>query len=458
MTQPLIHRSSTAGEAYVRALTSVYRQWRVYDPSYALSRDFDAYEKVRRDAVIAHALQYRRHLVAGRSWQFQPASESKVDKEAAAVMRQLFQRIRRFTNARYNLANAVVRGQAFAAIEGDRSVERFGDGKFRRWWVPTKLVDIDKRRFHRHADWGTDPETNESMLNVHWRMFSIERTRWERLEHPEHFVKHTYDDEESSIGYGRGLIDALYFFWRMKELTLNEGMGGVERWAQGMVVGKLDGVRVSNRINTALVSDFLSVLEKHKGRHAMVFDKQDDVQVVNGPGQGHQIVMEMLEYLDTALRTLIIGSNVTTAANTGGSYALAEVQENATEELVTYDRDILSDTINHDLTKMVWNLNRAALADCGLGGAQMPRFKIISSKTEDPQKVAQTVSTLLNSGVPLKREEVYEKVGFTPPNDDDEIIEGPQQAPGGQGEGMPAPMGPEAGGGPDLAALMGGLG
>ena len=58
---------------YVRALSAAYRNnVQIYDPSLWLARDPEAEEKMLRDADIAHAVGYRRHLIAGRNWRLTP--------------------------------------------------------------------------------------------------------------------------------------------------------------------------------------------------------------------------------------------------------------------------------------------------------------------------------------------------------------------------------------------------
>ncbi|HBY62777.1 MAG TPA: hypothetical protein DEH78_23380, partial [Solibacterales bacterium] len=68
MSAPVISRAFTnhVADLWVRALSSAYR-WRerVFEPSLALAADADIYSKLLQDAVIAHAVQQRKHMVAG---------------------------------------------------------------------------------------------------------------------------------------------------------------------------------------------------------------------------------------------------------------------------------------------------------------------------------------------------------------------------------------------------------
>ena len=70
-------RSSEAYQRYVETFSDALfsRDW-VYDPSYALAQDAEIYTKVLRDPVAAHAIRFRKHLVAGVEWHLEPASDS----------------------------------------------------------------------------------------------------------------------------------------------------------------------------------------------------------------------------------------------------------------------------------------------------------------------------------------------------------------------------------------------
>ena len=68
MTSELRTRNQSQ-QLYVRALSQAWRNTQqLHDPSVWLLRDPEVEEKMLRDADIAHAVGYRRHLIAGRTW------------------------------------------------------------------------------------------------------------------------------------------------------------------------------------------------------------------------------------------------------------------------------------------------------------------------------------------------------------------------------------------------------
>ena len=63
-------------QLYVRALSTAWRNnVELHDPSLWLLREPELEEKMLRDADIAHALQYRRHQIAGQRWNCIPRVE-----------------------------------------------------------------------------------------------------------------------------------------------------------------------------------------------------------------------------------------------------------------------------------------------------------------------------------------------------------------------------------------------
>lgn len=438
MSLPFQVRHSTPKQLYGHQLASLMDTGRIHDQSIALSRDPNVYDKMELDATISHLKQMRKHMVAGSRYQMEAASTRDIDKQGAEVIEKIFQiGLKRFEVSRYHLAEAAFRGSTIMRVHGEKRFINLFDGIPRLMWVPTFLQEVDRRRFDKVAtrvDVGKPTERHQT----EWRMFDYVRREWVKWGHPEWYVKHIYNDNESSLGYGRGLLDAMYFYWRAKEILWRAGLQGAERWALGFMVAKVDNARAAStgKTNQAIVNSFLRELEKQRSQHYFVMDKLDELDVLPGPGQGHEIVQKMLEYCDRQLRLLVLGSNLPTEATKGGSFNLAEVQQGSTDTLIRYDRHILAETITTDLVHMTWNLNRPALFSMGLAAAEPPRFVILDEKLKDPKAAAEVTEILLRAGVRLKADETYELLGRTQPGPGDEVIEPPSAGLGVPDESM----------------------
>lgn len=415
-------------ELYVRALSQAWRNnIQLHDPSLWLLRDPEAEEKMLRDADIAHAISYRQKLIAGRQWTVIPRLEgSPRAPVAVGVATELLHAIKHFTTGRHNLARAFFSGSRFARIHGVPRVLNIGDGKPRTWWVPTRLEDVDKRMYR------IVPKHEGGGLSASWERWNVHDQAWEveTVGDALGTIRHVYQDDQATLGYGRALREALGWWWYAKTNVFQESLQAVERFAQGIITAKIDGARDADTglPNTDLITEWQNVLEDLRARHVLVYDKADDIEVVQMNGQGWQLLREIREELKSTIFTLVLGANLTTAADKGGSYALAEIQENSTESIVQFDRETLEETLTDDLLGCIWWRNHANLAELGIV-EEKPRFSIKQEKRQDPQERATVAATLSGMGVDLSLEDLLEQTGFRKPEPGEDVVDGGSQQP-----------------------------
>lgn len=436
-TELRVHNQSQS--LYVRALSQAWRNnIQVYDPSLWLLRDAEAEEKMLRDADIAHAVDYRRHLIAGRQWTLVPRLEAAPEAElAVAVGTQLLESIRGFTGARFNLARAFLSGARFAQIHGMYRTLPLGDGKARQWWVPHRLEDLDKRIFR------IVPKNDGKHIRAHWERWNVAVEKFEPQSQLDatFMIRHTYQDDQPSLGYGRGLREAIGWWWYAKQHVFEESLVAIERFAGGIFKAKVDGLRDAGtgKPNTELIAEWIEALENMRSRHVLVHDGADDIEIIQGSGEGWQMLSDMRNELRTSIFTLVLGSNLPTGASEGGSYAMANVQQDSTEALIQFDRETLEETLTEDLLGCLWFANHANLVELGIV-EQKPRFAIKQDKYEDPQKRAQVAQILNTMGVDLSLEDLLEQTGFRKPSPGEDLVEGREQI-------EPDPLGGFGGGG-----------
>ena len=445
MTLPLIQGRNFNNELYNRALTSAYRVWvRLYDPDYALAREPDAWEKILRDPTICQAIEQRLNSVAARKWRIEAASDREEDSRAAKVMEELIGEVRQFQAARKILAGAIFRARTYAFIEGGHRTFTASEDVARTWWIPNRLRDVDRRRI-RYVPIRTPTESGYDKITVVTELWSVAEEKYSPLKHPEFFVKVKYNDEEGRLSYGRGLMDSLYFYWWIKGVIWREGLGGLERWSQGIVIGKVDSLREGSisKTNQDVRDELYTSLQDMRARHVILMGKEDEVEIKDGGMAGHQMVTSFLKYADEKIIALVLGSALPFSGGSdgGGSYARAYVEENSSEQLVQFDRHKMDEDLTNSLLALVWRLNRKNFVDMGLGGARMPRFSSVQEKREDPQVAAAIITQMAQTGLPLRLDEVYEKIGFTKPRAEvDDVFEGAITQPGVAGSSMPEGM------------------
>jgi hypothetical protein len=428
---PIIEGRNFNADLYNHALSNAYRVWtRLYDPAYGLARDPAIYSKVRRDATIAQAIDTRCHMVASRDWHMEPGDDSDESLKAAGICETLIKSIKDFGEARLILAMNVFHGRAYAFMEGATQARTLGDGEVRRWWVPLRLRDVDPRRIRfvphiEQVEYG--PQRPHQKLWVTQEMWSVVRQQYEEitLEHRKQFVSVIRLNQEANLGYGFPLLDSIYFLWWMKSICWREGLQGLERWSQGVVIGKIDSLREGgvDRNNEDVRDDLFNSLKNMRSRHVLVVDKETEIEVKEGGGSGHSMVMDFIKYMDDKLLALILGSVLPFGGgDAGGSYARARVESDTTSGVIQYDRDKLDNALTDGLVQFIWEQNYNNFAALGLKGASIPKFVTDLSNKNDPMQATAIITQLAQAGLPMKLEEVYSKVGLTMPSEDDKLF------------------------------------
>jgi len=430
MSQPFVQQSYQQ-DIYSQALASI---WNLYDKlpdiSYANSKDIDIWEIVQRDPKIRQGIQQRLNRVAGPTWGIFAGDDKREDsKRLASVVEDSFHRIPHFRDIRRRLASSVFRGMSVEFMQGKRREIQLGSYPPLNWWCITKMTNVDPRRFvirpvkEQRIDGTTRVrgELNISvLLDENLKHVKTSLYRYVKVEHPEWFVRVIYEDEESRLGQGRGLLESIYFYHWVKQIVIREGLQGLERWSQGIIVGKMDENREAStsKTNEDLRDEMVDVLNKMRSRHVVVVGKEDEVEVLTGGGEGHQIVTSFLNYVDNSLMALCTGAILPSGgAQESGSLARAEVEQDTQESIVQYDRDKIDEDLTTDMIGLFLRVNQPQLAATGLLAAAMetpPKFKTVQEKMEDPDKAVDRVVKLHNAGIPLSEEEVYQKIGFSP--------------------------------------------
>lgn len=422
---------------YDYALSSSYRSTYVYDPDFALAKDADIWEVVRRDPVIFSAIDRRAKGIV-RPYHVEPpmGSKEKSDKRMAAIVEDALGKISMFDAARRNLSNAAFVGRTYGYIEGELQECKLGDADKMDWWVPKKIRGIDRRRFHWETEWSKDGASK----TTHLALMNTNSMKWERVtpEFRSALIEYTYQDTEDRVGYGRGLLEAIYFYHYMKTVTMQKVDQGIDRWANGIVIGKLDSMRnaSTSKTNTDLTLGMKNLLREARSEHVIVMQDGDDIEVVETSGTGHEISMNFITHLEEGIERLVNGSLLPSGHSEGqGSRSRAQVEQNQSEAFYQADRQDLDEVLSRDLVNCFVKLNMKNFVKLGIADAAMPHIDSEQNKREDPVEAVQVAAQALQNGVPLIRQEFYHKIGWTMPEEGEDVIEGGMQITEGEGGG-----------------------
>jgi phage gp29-like protein len=136
-------------------------------------------------------------------------------------------------------------------------------------------------------------------------------------------------------------------------------------------------------------------------------------------GAGFKEYMDMLQNEETIA---VLGqANTTQLPKSGGSRAALQVQKMISADIFYKDM-IRVEKLMNDYLLLDYRLNYDANASL----SRMPyQFRFNLEEEQDIEKNAIAIREVLNSGISLKKSEVYQKLGFSVPGKDDDIIASP---------------------------------
>jgi len=415
---------SYARSLYPQALQSIYRGFReIVDTDLAQQKEPEIWDKLRQDAVAAQAIDIRSSEIAGDDFMVVPAKNATAEEKDLAVwMQDALGEIDSFKAAQTLAAHGYFRGRYYGFPENAvRHLQLGGIDEIpaQPWRVITRIKEIDKDRVAKLKEdgaWG-------------WYLKSATgRGKKTRLTSNSPLVSIVWCDEERTLGYGWPAIRSAYFMWWAKMETLPLVLSGLERWAMGQIDIEIDertSAGGDGRSAQDVMDEYIAQAKKHKGEHVFAHSSLDKVNFHAMGSDGNAIAMGWLDYCDNALRGYLYGSVLPLGGQEGvGSLARAEVEQSVAQSLIQADRDLKDEKMGGKLIRLLWDWNRDKLQRIFPNRPRMPKFVTTSKEIDDPSANAQNAEVALRAGIPLKKSEVYEKLGWTMPEDGDEVIEG----------------------------------
>lgn len=219
-----------------------------------------------------------------------------------------------------------------------------------------------------------------------------------------------------------GILRAIIFH----EWLLNQDIQdwrNFNRRVKGLVVATFDNSKPSDA--TAEEAAEKAVRQIGAVNYAAVPDsiKFDFLKVVDSVGQTTYKAFK--DSLQTDIAIAIRGTaNTSELPAHGGSRAAVETLTDIEEDIAFSDREQFAELVNEQLIPQDYARNYSESADI----PEIPfEFQWLIKDAEDAEANVRTMQILLDSGVPLYRDEIAKKTGFNPATDDDVIM--PKQKP-----------------------------
>lgn len=474
MATPLTTRS-TSDLLYAYMLSSAYRSPWVYSPSGADLKDADIWEIVRNQTDMLAEIQRRNNNIV-RPWRIAPsyhASYSTANKKAideskklAAITHEGISHCSNLDEARILLCEDFFVGRKYGVILWEPVACSLDGTPEMLWYLPFKIKDQDRRRVHWVADWawvkpdGTMVSAGSETQNldgsvvsqaahpkggylkktgVHLELFNTDAWRWERItdEQRRNLIECIYYDEEDRLGHGRGVIEAGFFTHYFLTGTYKKIVEGIDRYANGVLIGKLDSLRgaSTDKTNAAIVNAMKSVMNTFRSEHYVILGDGDEIELKEPSGTGFSVSMQFTQHLIASWARLCNGSARPAGHSVDGTGAKAQAAEEAdtSESFYQVDRSRLDHDLNRDLVGAFLYHNQDNIQALGLEKAKRPKFTSEQIRRQSPEIAMNVINQALAAGMPILRSEGYDRIEFTPPAEGDDVIEPKPIMMGGEG-------------------------
>ena len=436
-TNPLLTRS-VSDTLYDYSMSSAFRSAYVYDPSFALARTPDVWEIVRNDVSFSASFERYSNNVT-KPWHVEAPKKSKeeADQQYAGIVEDALGQIFDFDTSRWVLSEAAFLARRYAFIESERRSISLDGTTEMDWIIPTFIKDVDRRRF-RWVPTFNDKAVRTGTKLSFWNSIV---NQWQDVapEFRSALIEYLWYNTEDRVGYSRGWLEPIYFAHYMKTNAIQKVADGIDRWAKGIWLVKLDGLRNSSidKTNEALLAGAKTMIQTMRSDNIGVIENVDDIQVIESTGTGHEMGLSFADYWDNGVERLVNGS--TRPAGLGGqktgARAQSETEEDTSEAHYQPARDRIDAVINRDLVGWFISqpLNRQNLLKLGLEKAKRPVYHTRQEKKLTIPDVIASASMFLDRGMPLVEGEVYERCGgWGVPSKTDKQITG--KMPMGQGD------------------------
>lgn len=419
----------------------------VYEYSFALSKDgnlrnFPNY--IYRQPAVYSALRTRVRSVASREWGLKPwDADNEADEALAEFVQKQIEGIGTHPDLAHRNTIDDVRemvlkelcfyGSAFAGVRWDQTMR--------------SVVELDRVPRTAMDYFQGDPKgktTEEQRSGWRW---------YDRMCLSPRFVQAgqmiiVVNGGSRSSPWGEGVLDALYWLSFFSGVVLPMWGKWLERHATPWVVGKSE--------NTTDLGSLQNILDASFDNPNLTVPPGTTIEFIQPGTAAHSVYQGFTVWANEQFREVILGTSLTTASpQPHGSYALANIHQDSTEEILQGDAKVLDNALTWTLCYWLAQVHGprfGAVTRLDSGAIAPPYFATSMDRVKDVNVVAQTLQ-VANQYVDLPKALIYELLpDIRPPKDGEEVIpaQSAQQQPPGGGAA------PEGMGG--LAALLGGAG
>lgn len=357
-------------------LGDVYRQMELFE------------EMEEKDTHLFSVLQTRKLAVQGLDWEVMPYSDDSQDKKIGDFVGDVLYNLEDFEDVLLDLLDSI--GKGFSAAE---IVWAIRNGQARidsiQWKHPKKFTFDEQWRLRLLTD--TDPVNGIRLP-------------------PGKFVVHQYK-ARSGHPSRAGVIRVCGWMYLFKNFDIKDWVAFAEVFGKPLRLGKFPA-NATKEDKEALMQALISLGTDAAG----MVSEGTIIDFIETKGTtGTNIYSALAEFCNKEISKAVLGQTLTSDVGNTGSYAAGKVHNEVRQDLTKADCKALAKTIRRDIIKPLVAFNFGDVP-------RLPWIKFHYEEPEDQEKEAQTYNTLVNMGLPIATEHMYEKFGIPKPAKGQEIL------------------------------------
>ena len=359
-----------------------------------------AEEMEERDPHYLSVLGTRKRVISGIAPSVEPGGEDARAKEIAEAVQAHIADHEGFPDLIEDLLDAL--GKSFSVVELDWA-------RGSRLWSFNGFIHRDPRHFVFDREAGVEVRMLDEAEPVDGvalapAKFAVHRSR----------IK-------SGLTYRGGLARVVAFAWMCKQYTLKDWIAFIETYGLPLRLG-----RYGPEATAEDVRKLFQAVANIGTDAAAVLPRSMEIDFENGPNAtGDKLFETFARWTDEQISKAVLGQTMT--ADSGSSEAQAKVHNDVRHDIAVSDARAVTGTINRDIVRPFVDLNFGVQA-------VYPRLVLEVDEPEDVKAKIESAVSLAGIGVTFKASELRRKLGFSDPEDGDEVVGGAPAAPANPGD------------------------
>lgn len=354
----------------------VYRQMELFE------------EMEEKDTHLASILQTRKLAVKGLDYSVVPVSEDTRDRDIADFVTECIQGLPDFEDNCFDALDAVGKGfsglELYWDIRADKNVVRHIE-----WIHPKRFTWVNS--------------TVPRLLTDSAPAMGIDLA-------PFKFIFHIHKTK-SGHPMRQGCLRVCAWMYLFKNYNIKDWVAFAEVYGMPLRLGKYDP-SATKEDKEALIQAVRSLGSDAAG----IISKSTEIEFVEAvKNSGNDVYEVLAAFCNAEMSKAILGQTLTTQQGDSGSYGLGKVHNEVREDIRKADCESLSKTLRRDLIRPLVGFNFG-------WDVPLPWIRFDYDDPDDLNSEADRYKTLIESGLPITEDHIYEKFGIPKPKSGEKVV------------------------------------